>query len=329
MKILIAGLGSIGRRHLRNLVMLGEKDILLYRTHQSTLPDDELTGFPVETNLDSALAQHPDAVIVSNPTAFHLRVAIPAARQGCHLLLEKPIAESMEGVADLVEAVEAGGGQVLVGYQFRFHPGLIQAAQLLSAGAVGRPLSFRAVYAEFLPGMHPWEDYRQSYSARREFGGGVILTLCHPLDYVGWLLGRIQGVWGFADRLNQLDLTVEDTAEIGISLANGVIGSVHLDFNRRPFSHQLEIIGTEGTLFWDASRGDLKVYRAGEAAWESFPDPIGFERNEMFLSEMRHFLDVIRNKASPLCSLADGVQVVKVALAAKNSAADGRVHYLA
>ncbi len=129
MKFLIAGLGSIGRRHLRNLVALGEKDILLYRTHQSTLPEDELAGFPVETELRAALNQGPDAVIVANPTALHLSVAIPAARQGCHLLLEKPVAESMEGMADLVAAVKEGGGQVLVGYQFRFHPGLIQAAR--------------------------------------------------------------------------------------------------------------------------------------------------------------------------------------------------------
>ncbi len=78
MKFLIAGLGSIGRRHLRNLLALGERDILLYRTHHSSLPDDELAGFPVETDLEAALAHQPDAVIVSNPTALHLQVAIPA-----------------------------------------------------------------------------------------------------------------------------------------------------------------------------------------------------------------------------------------------------------
>jgi predicted dehydrogenase len=167
MKFLIAGLGSIGRRHLRNLVKLGEKDILLYRTHQSTLPADDLAAYPVEIDLAAALAQRPDAVIVSNPTALHLNVAIPSARQGCHLLLEKPIADSLEGVRDLFDAVEEGGGEVLVGYQFRFHPGLIQAKQLLLENAIGRPISFRAVYAEYLPGMHPWEDYRLSYSARQ------------------------------------------------------------------------------------------------------------------------------------------------------------------
>jgi predicted dehydrogenase len=212
MRFLIAGLGSIGRRHLRNLVALGEKDIHLYRTYQGSLPDDELAGFPVETRLDAALAQRPEAVIVANPTALHLEVAIPAARQGCHLLLEKPVAESME-MNDLLEAVEcrrrAGISWLPVSFPSRIAPG----ARLLSEGAIGRPISFRAVYAEYLPGMHPWEDYRQGYSARRELGGGVILTLCHPLDYVRGLLGEIEGVWAFVGQLNQFDLTVEDTGD--------------------------------------------------------------------------------------------------------------------
>ena len=81
MKILIAGFGSIGRRHFRNLLALGERDILLYRTGRSTLPDDELEGLRVETDLEAALAHHPQAVIVANPTALHLDVAIPAARR--------------------------------------------------------------------------------------------------------------------------------------------------------------------------------------------------------------------------------------------------------
>ena len=80
MKFVIAGLGSVGRRHLRNLVALGERDIVLFRTHRSTLPDDELSDFPVETDLNEVLSQNPEAVIVSNPTALHLDVAIPAAQ---------------------------------------------------------------------------------------------------------------------------------------------------------------------------------------------------------------------------------------------------------
>src|SRR5512136_994770 len=109
MKFLIAGLGSIGRRHFRNLLALGERDILLYRTHQSTLPADELAGFPVESDLRVALAYKPDAVIVSNPTALHLDIAIPAAQCGCHLLIEKPVSHSMAHLNELEQAVRENG----------------------------------------------------------------------------------------------------------------------------------------------------------------------------------------------------------------------------
>src|SRR5512144_2106683 len=123
MKFLIVGLGSIGRRHFRNLIALGEKDIVLLRSHRATLPDDELASYPVETNLQEALQKHkPDAVIVANPTALHLDVAIPAAEAGCAILLEKPVSHSLEQVETFQNAVRRGGARVLVAFQFRFHP---------------------------------------------------------------------------------------------------------------------------------------------------------------------------------------------------------------
>ena len=143
MKFLIAGLGSIGRRHLRNLVSLGEQDVLLFRTHHSTMPDDELAKFPVETDLAKALAQKPDAVIIANPTSLHLETAQTAAEKGCHLLLEKPISHTMAGVEKLTKTVKERNSQVLVGFQFRYHPGLKSIRQALSQGKIGRPLSGR------------------------------------------------------------------------------------------------------------------------------------------------------------------------------------------
>ena len=133
MKFLIAGLGSIGRRHFRNLRALGENDIVLLRSHKATLPDDELAGFPVETDVTAALKKHkPDAVIVANPTALHLDVAIPAAEAGCHILLEKPISGSLERVDQLEAAAKRSGSRILVGFQFRFHPTLRKAAELIA-----------------------------------------------------------------------------------------------------------------------------------------------------------------------------------------------------
>lgn len=322
MKFMIAGLGSIGRRHLRNLMTLGEKDILLYRTHQATLPDDELAAFPITTNLEDALAHRPEAVIVSNPTALHLDVAIPAAEAGCHLLMEKPLSHSMDGIESLKNAVSLGKGLVLVGFQFRFHPGLNQIAKSLKQGAVGRPLSVRVHWGEYLPNWHPWEDYRRGYAARSELGGGVILTLCHPLDYLRWLLGDIQELFAFGGHLSDLELEVEDTAEISLRFTNGVVGSVHLNYNQRPPVHQLEIVGTTGTIRWDNSDGSVQISRGG-AAWEVISVPAGFERNWMFLEEMRHFITVSQGVEPPVCSLEDGIWALRLALSAHRSIETG------
>ena len=328
MKILIAGLGSIGRRHLRNLVALGERDILLYRTHHSQLPEEELAGFAVETDLETALGREPQAVIVANPTALHLDVAIPAARAGCHLFLEKPVSHSIEGLDDLEAALQRGGGRALVGFQFRFHPGLQCIARLLEQGAIGRPLSVRAHWGEYLPAWHPWEDYRQSYSARPDLGGGVILTLCHPFDYLRWLLGEVRELWAFAGKLSDLELEVEDTAEIGLRFERGVLGSLHLDYNQRPPAHTLEMTGTQGALRWDNATGAASLYQAASAGggeWVTYPVPEGFERNHLFLAEMRHFLCVARGEASPACTLEDGSKALELATAARFSAQDGEI----
>lgn len=333
MKFLIAGLGSVGRRHLRNLLALGETEIVLYRTHKSSLPEDKLAGLPVETDVETALAHRPDAVIIANPTALHLPVAIPAAAAGCHLLLEKPISHSLDGLSELKAAIQSGGGQALVGFQFRYHPGLQKIAELLEQGAIGRVLSARAHWGEYLPGWHPGEDYRLGYSARADLGGGVILTLCHPLDYLRWLLGEVHSLWAFAGHLSDLELDVEDTAEIGLRFASGALGSVHLDYNQQPVAHRLEITGTQGTLRWENADGAARFFDPAPASipdraaagWQVFPAPPDFERNHLFLAEMRHFIQVARGTALPLCELDDGIQALRLALAARQSAQEGKL----
>jgi len=264
-------------------------------------------------------------IAISNPTSLHLDVAIPAAEAGCHLLLEKPVSHSMARVDALQAAVRRGGSRVLVGFQFRYHPGLRRIAALLADGAIGRPLSVRAVYGEYLPGMHPWEDYRQGYSARADLGGGVVLTLCHPLDYLHWLLGDVKQVWAFTGQLNDFELDVEDTAEIGLRFTAGVLGSVRLDYNQRPPAHWLEIVGTEGTVRWDNADGAAHVYRAQEGKWEAFPAPERFERNQMFLDQMAHFLRVVRGEEEPVCTLEDGIWALRLALAVHESARRGQM----
>lgn len=324
-QFLIAGLGSIGRRHLRNLRALGEHDIVLLRSGRATLPDDDLAGLPVETDLAVALDRwQPRAVLVTNPTALHLAVAVPAARAGCHLLVEKPIANSLDGVDELAAALREGGGKLLVGYQFRFHPGLRKLRDLVGAGIIGRVLHAGAHWGEYLPDWHPWEDYRVGYSARQDLGGGVLLTLSHPFDYLRWLLGEAACVSATAGRTGELDVDVEDSADVTLSFASGALASVHLDYHQRPARHGLELVGTGGTATWDATTGETAWWTPEHDAWEHAAPPAEFERNLLFVEEMRHFLDVVEGRAEPVCTLDDGVRALEIALAAQDAARDGK-----
>ncbi|HLO29843.1 MAG TPA: Gfo/Idh/MocA family oxidoreductase [Anaerolineales bacterium] len=336
-KFLIAGLGSIGRRHFRNLIALGEKDIVLLRTRKATLPDDELSGYPVETDLGAALEKHrPEAVIVANPTAMHLDAAIPAAQAGCHILLEKPVSHSLDRLDVLQKTAAKSGSRILVGFQFRYHPTLNKARELIRSNALGKLLTVHAHWGEYLPQWHPWEDYRQSYAARPELGGGVIITLTHPLDYLRYLMGEVESLWSFNGHISPLEINVEDVAEIGLKFKDGATGGVHVNYFQRPPVHRLEIVGTNGTLRWDNADGILHFYKLPASfgsysdsppapVRETFSPPEGFERNQLFVAQTRHFVEIVRGEAEPVCSLSDGIQALRLALAASQSQKTGQV----
>lgn len=337
MKFLIAGLGSIGRRHFRNLIALGEKDILLLRTRKATLPDDELAGYPVETDIHEALKKHkPDAVVVANPTALHLDVAIPAAQAGCAILLEKPVSDSLDRLDILQQAAQESGSKILVGFQFRHHPTLNKARELIQSNAIGKILTVHAHWGEYLPQWHPWEDYRQSYAARADLGGGVIRTLTHPLDYLRFLVGEVESLWSFNGHISPLEIDVEDIAEIGLKFSNGAIGGVHLNYVQRPPRHTLEIAGTQGALRWDNADGILHFSTSpspfGSSSddppapvTQAFAPPEGFERNQLFVSQTRHFIETARGESEPICRLEDGVMALRLALAARESQKSGKI----
>ncbi len=321
MRFLISGLGSIGQRHARNLLSLGEDDLVFLRSGKGTLQMDGFEEVPCETDLDLALEKwSPDAVVISNPTSEHLPVALRAARNGCHILLEKPVSHNLEGIEALEVALEKNDCDTLVGYQFRFHPGLEKVKALLDAGDLGRPISVNVHWGEYLPDWHRWEDYRQSYSARVDLGGGVILTLSHPFDYLRWFFGDVDSISAAAGTFGDLDIDVEDTAEITLFFGSGLIASVHLDYNQRPPRHGLEIICTEGTIEWDSASGAARWWTAAAGGWQEQRLPENFERNSLFLAEMEHFIDVARRTAEPKCTLEDGVRALEIALAAKQSA---------
>jgi predicted dehydrogenase len=323
-RLLVAGLGSVGKRHLDNLRALGENRVALYRTGRGTLVEGDPEGVPIHRDVDSALARRPRAVIVANPTALHVPLALAAARAGAHLLIEKPLSDSLDGVDELRREVEARALKVLVGFQFRFHPSLRRIKEWLEDRAVGRVVSVHARWGECLRGWHPWEDYKGSYSARRNLGGGVVLTLCHPFDYLRWLVGEIVTVSAETAQLGGLGIEVEDTAQILLRFENGAVGGVELDYVERPPVHTLRILGQRGRILWDNATGLARLQDREGALVSAFAPPRGFERNTLFLEEMRHFLQCLAGASEPECTVDDGIRALNIALAVSEAAAAGR-----
>lgn len=322
MKILIAGLGSIGQRHLSNLWSLGMRDLLVYRARGLDVPQLEQWKIPVYRDLEEALGAKPDAVFVTNPTSLHLSVALPAARRGCHLFIEKPLSHDLQGVEELKRLVRVNRLVALVGCQLRFHPGLQRVRQLLSDGVIGKVIAARLHVGEYLPGWHPWEDYRQGYSARRDLGGGAILTLIHELDYAYWLFGEVAQVFACAGKWSDLELDdVEDTAEILLEFTNGVRASVHLNYIQQPPTRLLMVVGDRGTMTWNYHEPCLRYYSTASSTWQDIPVPQSLDRNDLFLEETRHFLRCIREGGEPLIPLKEAQRVLEIALATKQSAA--------
>lgn len=269
-------------------------------------------------DLEEALAQRPDAVLVCNPTSLHVETALRAARAGSHLFIEKPLSNSLDGLDALEQLAREKRLTVLMGFNLRFHPGLVLVKKLLEERRIGRLVSIRAQVGQYLPDWHPWEDYRESYSARRQLGGGVILDLIHELDYVRWLAGPVRQVVCFCDRISGLEIETEDTAELLLRFQDGAIGNIHLDYIQRYPTRDCTLIGESGTLIWDASANQVRLYAAGSPDWQVYT--LGsFDRNEMFLSEMKHFLSCLEGRENPVCDLACGVEALRLALKAQES----------
>lgn len=337
MRILVAGLGSAGQRHVRNLRTLfgASVEIHAYRVRglsRVIRPDGTTDPGPVEqtygitafTSLDDALAARPDAVFVTNPPDQHLRVALAAARAGCHLFIEKPLSHTLAGVAELRDAVARAGVVCAVGYQLRLHPVFTALRDKLAGGAVGRVLSAQLDFGEYLPAWHPWEDYRGMFQADRARGGGVILEQSHDLDYALALFGPARVVAGAGGRSGELDIDAEDWADLLLTCGEAespVPVHLHQDLLRHPQTRTCRIVGARGRLDADFVSGQVTLtHPTGEV---EAPDIALADRNALFLEELRRFFRAVTGHGAPAASLDDSIATLRVAAAALDAIATG------
>jgi predicted dehydrogenase len=339
-RALFVGLGGIGQRHLRNLRALAGDRIAVdaYRVRRERqVLDDKLAvvenaelesryGVEVFSELDAALARRPDVVFVTNPSSLHVDVALRAVEASAHVFIEKPVSHSLEGLAELETLLEEKQRVGFVAYQLRRHPGFRKLAARLAEGAIGRVLSVRAEVGEYLPGFHPYEDYRRMYAARRELGGGVTLSQIHELDYLIALFGAPRRAFAMGGKVSSLEVDVDDLTSGLIEFSSArhgrVIAELHQDFFQRPSSRRCVVVGESGRLEWSLSDRTFRRWDESSALVEQ-DDHSSYPRNQAFVEELGYFFDCIRERKQPDVSVAVGAQSLRLALGLLDSQASG------
>lgn len=324
MKILVVGCGSIGERHIKNLIDISSHNIIAFDTSKERL--DVIKGhYDVETcdNIERCFDYGVDAVIVCTPPNSHIQIADLAITHDAHVFIEKPISDRLDNLDELIKKAANNQKIILVGYCFRFSEGLKIVKNLIDSGKLGRILSIKAEFGQYLPDWRPWQNYRQSYTAKKELGGGIILDGSHEIDYLYWLVGDVREVFCFADKISDLEVETEDIAEILLRFSNGVVGEIHLDFIQRAYSRNCKIIGEKGTLIWNFGEHKVSIYLADSNEWKIYN--VDADVNLMYIEEMKHFLQCIDGLSIPIIDATQGKRVLEIALAAKESNENGTV----
>jgi predicted dehydrogenase len=322
-KLAIVGLGSIGRRHLQNFRALGVATLAAY----DAAPDQReaaarLFPFATVTSTLEAALDGADGVIICTPPDSHLAIARMGLDRSAHLMIEKPLTQSIEGVEALLRECDGKRIRVLTAYNWRYWPPMQLVERMLKEGRIGPVRAARTEYAYHLSTRYPGADYRTFYMADVKQGGGCLLDESHAIDYMRWLCGEIAEVSAVVDHVSSLEITTDDIADLTVRFVSGAVGSIHMNLFAWNVHSHFELMGEQGVIQWRRLDNDVRLFDPSINRWEVYPS--GGQLNDMYLEEARHFLACVRGETVPACDGWDGLKTMRVIEAARRSAAERR-----
>jgi predicted dehydrogenase len=314
--ILVCGTGSIANRHIENLISLGES-VAVYGTTLSRLKSLN-NRFTLETGNELLpLIEKAKAVVVANETYKHLEVANRVLESKKPLFIEKPISHNWDQISNFHRL--CNGNIVEVGFQFRTHPTLIKLSELINANVIGRIYTYHLCMGYRLDKWRVNRKYLDGYSANASLGGGALLDLIHQIDLANWFFGPVVSVQAVLSSNGLLKIIGDEVACLTLTHSNGIVGQIQLDMLSPINKCQIEIKSDTSVITWDAKTGSL-LDLAKEPVNLIDSISTGFQRNDLFLTHMRHWLRRISNNSiDPICTYEDGISALRVALAAKKS----------
>ena len=273
---------------------------------------DRVINYLVKDAIEAGI----QAAVIATPAVHHIQQAIELMGNGIHVLIEKPLSHSLDNLDELLRVKQNSKVVCLVGYCLRYNSGALKFHNMLNNKKIGQILHVQVNCGSYLPHWRPDQDYRQSVSAIKELGGGVLLELSHELDYIRWFFGEMKSVSANIQNSGTLDIDVEDSVDMIFESEQGYSVSVHLDFNTRNTRRKCTARCSNGNLTWDAVENKV-IWQPADVIEEV--ESYQNDRNYVYKEQLKHFFSCIEKGEQPSVSIHDGAIILNMIEFAKKS----------
>mgnify|MGYP003644458901 CR=1 FL=1 len=309
--VAVIGLGNIAIRHRRNLKLLYPSCKIIAVSSSGRSPtepvsdaDIVVSGF-ADLNVDKL-----DFAIVASPASFHKSHAVELIKRKIPVFIEKPIATSVEDANALLQLAKDYKVPITVGYCLRYMPSFLKMKELISANFIGPIYNAFITVGQYLPDWRPLQDFKNTVSARKTLGGGALLELSHDIDYASLLLGPMSVEYAALRNTKELDLEVEEIADIMLRNKFDVICSIHLDFLQKQAQRKCSILGGKGRLDFDLLENTIHFHH-GKGTDLIF-NGVGWDRNAMYINMIIDFVKLIEEKRNDFVSAEQSIATLKL-----------------
>lgn len=308
-KAIVVGLGNISLRHRRNLkILFPGVFIIAVPSSGKILNQNVEFADQIVLSVEEAIKQNVDIAIVASPSSFHMIHAKPLLLAGVPSLIEKPVTSNLEDAQELIKIQNATGTPVGIGYCLRFMPSTIKMKKLLEQQIIGKVYNAFVSAGQFLPDWRTTKNYKNSVSVNKSLGGGVLLELSHEIDYIQLLLGSMKVQHAQLRFSSELNLEVEDLADVVLISEKGTICNLHLDFLQKKANRTCKLIGEKGIIDWDLQKNTIYLnLKDDEICLFSEPE---WDSNQMYLSLLKDFLNLILGNENLITNLQNAFNTI-------------------
>jgi predicted dehydrogenase len=311
MNFLVMGSGSIGRRHIMNLISLfPDSKIDVFDSDPNRIKEIQ-DKYSINQVDENAINKKYDCILICTPPSTHIDIAIKGVKNGSNIFIEKPLSNSLNQLDNLLSLIEEKQCLVFVGFNLRFHKATNLIKEIIDSQKLGNLLHASAYFGQYLPDWRPWQDYRKNYTAQKNLGGGIIQDASHEIDYLRWLIGEPISIQSNYVNATFLEADTEAISNIIIQFEDNILAQIHLDFVRREYKRSLELLFENGIVDWDYSNSTVKVFDGIKKSWKTIT--FNESDNEMYLKEISHVVKCINDKIpSTIIDLNNGINTFKI-----------------